>query len=143
MAILNLIIEVTKVQALPSSSPQVIVLCAARLLREYSITAVSVPLSVNPFCLSPSLCMVKGSSGGVVVKLLACGARGPGFDSWSHRYDFRDWSSPASKSQYGCNVAKVMLILETTNQPTLYGQGIMTFIVTYPLKVSSSNFASC
>ena len=32
-----------------------------------------------------------GSSSGVVVlKILACGTRSPGFDSWSHRYDFRD-----------------------------------------------------
>ena len=30
------------------------------------------------------------SSGGVVVKLLTCGARGPGFDSPSRRYDLRD-----------------------------------------------------
>ena len=28
---------------------------------------------------------------GVVVKLLACGTRGPGFDSRSRRYDVRDW----------------------------------------------------
>ena len=40
----------------------------------------------------------KGSGGGRVVKLLACGARGPGFDS---HLNFRDWLSPASKSQYG------------------------------------------
>ena len=42
-----------------------------------------------------------GSSGGVVVKLLACGARGMGFHSQSRRYDFRDWLSPTSKSRYG------------------------------------------
>ena len=35
------------------------------------------------------------SSGGEVVKFLACGARGPGFDSRSRYYDFRDWLSPA------------------------------------------------
>ena len=29
--------------------------------------------------------------GGKVVKLLACGARGPEFDSRSRHYDFRDW----------------------------------------------------
>ena len=29
------------------------------------------------------------SSGGVVVKLLACGARGQGLNSWSGRYNFR------------------------------------------------------
>ena len=45
------------------------------------------------------------SSGGVVVKLLACGARGLGFDSRSRRYDFRDWLSPAFKSRYGWNIA--------------------------------------
>ena len=39
------------------------------------------------------------SSGGVVVELLVCGARGPGFASRSRRYDFRDWLSPASKSR--------------------------------------------
>ena len=31
-----------------------------------------------------------GSIGGVVAKLLVCGERGPGFDSRSRRYDFRD-----------------------------------------------------
>ena len=31
-----------------------------------------------------------------MVKLLACGARGLGFDSRYRRYDFRDWLSPAS-----------------------------------------------
>ena len=36
-----------------------------------------------------------------VVKLLACGARGPGFESRSRHLDFRDWFSPASKSRYG------------------------------------------
>ena len=45
--------------------------------------------------------MTKGSSGGVVVKLLACGARGPGFNSRSRRYDLRYWLSPAFKSRYG------------------------------------------
>ena len=35
------------------------------------------------------------SSCGVVVKLLACEARGPGFDSRSPNYDFRDWFSLA------------------------------------------------
>ena len=46
------------------------------------------------------------SSCGVVVKLLAWGARGPGFDFRSHRYNFWDWLSPASKSRYGWNTAK-------------------------------------
>ena len=31
---------------------------------------------------------------------------------------FRDWLSPASKSRYGWKIAKSMLILKTTNQPT-------------------------
>ena len=42
-----------------------------------------------------------GSSGDEVVKHIACGASGPGFKSRSRRYDFRDWLSPATKSQYG------------------------------------------
>ena len=36
-----------------------------------------------------------GSSGGAVVKLLACRAKGPGFDSRSRHYNFRDWLSLA------------------------------------------------
>ena len=48
------------------------------------------------------------SSGGEVVKLMACGARGPGFDSWSHRCNFRDWSYPASESWYGWNIANIV-----------------------------------
>ena len=47
-------------------------------------------------------CKLFGRSGGVVAKLLAYGARGPGFDSRSRRYyDFRDWLSPAFKSRRG------------------------------------------
>ena len=42
-----------------------------------------------------------GSGGGRVVKLLACGARGQGFDSPPCHLNFRDWLSPASKSRYG------------------------------------------
>ena len=45
------------------------------------------------------------SGGGRVVKLLANGSRGPGFDSWSRHLNFRDWLSPASKSRYGWNTA--------------------------------------
>ena len=40
------------------------------------------------------------SSDGAVAKLLACGANGLAFDSRFSCYDFRDWLSPASKSQY-------------------------------------------
>ena len=35
------------------------------------------------------------SISGVVLKLLACKARGPWLDSRSPLYDFRDWLSPA------------------------------------------------
>ena len=42
---------------------------------------------------------------GVVVKLFACRARDPGFDSWSRCYDFRDWLSPAS----GRDMAEISL----------------------------------
>ena len=41
-----------------------------------------------------------GSSGGREVKLLDCGARGPGFNSGLATRIFRDWLSPASKSRY-------------------------------------------
>ena len=37
-----------------------------------------------------------GSSGGVVVKLSACGARSLGFNFRSRCFNFRDWLSPAS-----------------------------------------------
>ena len=37
------------------------------------------------------LCVYLRNSGGVVVKLVACGARGPGFDFRPRRYNFRDW----------------------------------------------------
>ena len=49
---------------------------------------------------------IDGSSGCVVVNLLACGARGTGLDSQSRCYDFRDWLSRASKSRYGLKIAK-------------------------------------
>ena len=38
---------------------------------------------------------------GLRFKLLACGTRGPGFDSPPRHLNFRDWLSPASKSRYG------------------------------------------
>ena len=73
------------------------------------------------YCISPHLLIELrssqlGSRGGVVVKLLACRARGSGLDSRPRRYDFRDWLSPASKSQNGWNIAKATSILKTTNQ---------------------------
>ena len=39
-------------------------------------------------------------SGGRVVNLLACGARGLDFQPWSRNFNFRDYDSPASKLQY-------------------------------------------
>ena len=48
------------------------------------------------------------SKGCRVVKLLACGARSPGFDSPPRHLNFRDWLSPAPKSQYGLNTAEAM-----------------------------------
>ena len=38
----------------------------------------------------------------------------PGLAPWI----FRDWLSPASKSRYGWKIAKLTLILKTTNQPS-------------------------
>ena len=42
--------------------------------------------TTSVFCIS--FCTNKGKSGGVVVKLLACGARGTWLDSRYHRYNF-------------------------------------------------------
>ena len=61
------------------------VLCATR----YTMTCFF-PCSQRPW-----------SGGGRVVKLLACGARGPRFDSPPRHLNFRDWLSPSSKSRYG------------------------------------------
>ena len=36
----------------------------------------------------------------VVEWLLACRARGPGFEPGSRYLDFRDWASPTSMSRY-------------------------------------------
>ena len=50
-------------------------------------------------------------------KLLACGARGPGFDSRSRRDDFRDWLSAASSrdmAERSLNRRK-----SQNNQPTI------------------------
>ena len=74
--------------------------------REYSITLLQ-PLHFRK---------ERESSGGVVVKLLACGARGPGFDSWSRNLKFREWLSPASKWWYGWNTAKPC---KSSIQPTI------------------------
>ena len=45
------------------------------------------------------LFLLAWSSGGVVVKPLVCGSRGPGFDSRTLRYELGDWFYPASKSR--------------------------------------------
>ena len=57
-------------------------------------------------------CHCARSNSVIVVKLLACGERGPGFDSQSRSYAqsrsyvFRNWLSPASKSRYSWNISK-------------------------------------
>ena len=55
------------------------------------------------------------SSGGVVVKLLACEERGPGFDSRSRNYDFRDLFSPAPRRDMPERSLKRR---KSSNQPT-------------------------
>ena len=40
-------------------------------------------------CLLPIVIATKGA---VVVECLSCGAKGPGFDSWSRHLNFRDWA---------------------------------------------------
>ena len=59
---------------------------------------------------------ILGSGGGGVVKILACRAQGPGFDSRSRHFDFRDWVSPASKLQ--CDGKIVKATLNPQNNPT-------------------------
>ena len=59
---------------------------------------------------------LEGSGGGQVIKLLACWARGPGFDSWFewfHHLNLRDWVYPASKSQYDWKIVKATTRLLT------------------------------
>ena len=51
-----------------------------------------------------SLNIVVRSSGGVMVKILACRARGPGFNSRSRCYNFSGWLSPAS-SRYMAEIS--------------------------------------
>ena len=58
-----------------------------------------------------------GSSSGVIVKVWACRARGPGFSSWSQCYDFTDWLFPASKLHYDWNIAKWRKSSRQPNQP--------------------------
>ena len=73
------------------------------------------------------LSFLSRSSAGAVVKLLACGARGPGFDSRSRSYDFRDWLSPASKWRYGWKIAKATnIIKQPTNQSFLSKENTLT-----------------
>ena len=69
----------------------------------------------GPFEFQTSLGIL-GSGSGRVVKLLACGARGPGLHSWSRYLNFRDWLSPAST--YGWYTAKATWIPNTTNEPS-------------------------
>ena len=71
--------------------------------------------------------LVNGNNGGVVGKLLAWGARGPGFDSRSRRYDFRNFLSPASKTRYGSNIAKATLIFKGVGEGGGGGTCLPTF----------------
>ena len=87
------------------------------------------PLSVNGNDISPFV-RLWGSSGGVVVKFLACGARGPGLDSRSRLYDFRDWLSPAFKSRYGWNIDKAAKIPQNKQpeRPSMISQYSLRYI---------------
>ena len=53
----------------------------------------------------------------MVVKLLACRARDPGFDSRSRRYDFRDWLSPAPSRDIAERLLKRH---KSSKQPTIF-----------------------
>ena len=58
-------------------------------------------MSIQLICISIRSKINLGSGSGQVIKLLACGASGPGFNSRSRHLNFRDWISPASTSRYG------------------------------------------
>ena len=74
-----------------------ILICSIVFCKYMSIIIISVPGRVLNMWNAGALLSLRVfmSSGGVVVKLLAYGARGPGFDSRSRRYDTRDWLCPA------------------------------------------------
>ena len=60
--------------------------------------------------------MKLGSSGGRVVKLLACGARGPGFDSRPRHLNFQRLVISCFQVEiWPKKIAKSTLILKTTN----------------------------
>ena len=61
-----------------------------------------------------------------MVKLLASQARGPGLDSPSRRYDFRDWLSPASKFRYGWSDVNTENNEPTNHNPLLCGKRVTT-----------------
>ena len=96
-----------------------------------------------------SLPIFKGSGGGVVGKLLTCGARGPGFYSRSRRYDFRDWLSLASlfkatyqptnplpermennsKTMYMHFPINLLTLIHPTDGSALYANNIYTSVI--------------
>ena len=74
------------------------------------------------------------SGGGVVVKLLICEARGPGFDYRFRRYDFSDLLSPASKSRSGWYMAhtKISTRTRTWSPPTWKYEFLEKFSIFWP-----------
>ena len=52
-----------------------------------------------------------------MVKLLVCGARGPGFDSWSRHYEFGDWLFPSrNMAEISLKRRKSSIQQQTTKQ---------------------------
>ena len=59
-----------------------------------------------PFVHNSAFANTTGIGGGRVVKLLACQARGSGFESRSRHLNFRYWVSPASKQRYDWEIVR-------------------------------------
>ena len=72
-----------------------------------------ISVSIGLDCSNPS----PGSSGGRVVKLLACGARGPGFDSRSRHLNFQRLVMLPSRDMAERSLNRHLSSKQPTNQP--------------------------
>ena len=77
------------------------------------------------------------SSRGVVVKLLACGARGQGFDSRSYLFDLRDWYLLLpSRNMAEISLKQLKCWKQPSNQPIIK---VTRDILFYPIHASVLN----
>ena len=81
---------------------------------------------------------LRGNSSDVVVKLLAWGGRGPGFNSHSRRYNFRDWLSHMFPSRDAAEIFLKQRI--SSKQPTNFDLGTKLRPIPWLWTVSSIFF---